>query len=114
MTFCEILWCIIGGVFALYGAANALFSIVTKLLYPQHQRVWAIIPLRGRVDNPEALLHHSSVSRLYERGFDHVWYVDAGMDRESKTRCEQLTASGRFPPIFQPKEFAELLHFPSE
>ena len=114
MIGCEVLLYIFGGALALYGAASALFSLVTRLLYPHHQRVWAIVPLRGRVDNPEALLHHSSVSRLHERGFDHVWYVDAGMDRESKARCKQLTESGRFPPIFQPKEFAELLQFPSE
>lgn len=114
MNFFEILWCVIAGALALYGGASAIASLVSGLLYPRHQRVWAIVPLRGRIDNPEALLHHASVSRLYERGFDHIWYVDAGMDQESRARCEQLAASGRFPRIFQPNEFAELLHFPSE
>ena len=53
-------------------------------------------------------------SRLQERGFARVWYVDSGMDGESRERCRRLSESGRFPPILTVEEFSKVLHFLSE
>ena len=108
------LWWLIGGTAVLYLLAVLIVQLVTRWFYPAHQRVWAVVPLRGRVDNPEVLLGRSTISRLQERGFARVWYVDSGMDGESRERCRRLSESGRFPPILTVEEFSKVLHFLSE
>ncbi|MBP3936886.1 MAG: hypothetical protein IJE00_03595 [Clostridia bacterium] len=107
-------WRLLFAIIGLYVAAVIVVQLVTRYLYPSHQRVWAVVPLRGRIDNPEALLRSSTVSRLYERGFCSIWFVDSGMDTDSKERCRRLSESGRFPAVLTVEEFSKVLLFLSE
>ena len=72
MTTYQAICLLIGSFFAIYGFAAALSRIGQLLFFPKHQRIWAVIPLRGRIDNPETLLHPAVISRLYENGFDRI------------------------------------------